>query len=185
MLDYFYFVLIVWSFLFSAQSHLNAVTKTSLASQKPMQKLIEKKIQSDNDAALGYLWAAYNLGKRELPKEEFPYMLDLIEMAGKDLKRDSTVHYCSHQSITEFQSAIADVILEDHLSSLNKSPVCSVIIDESTDKANRKRLLVYGQYWAENEISVFLLNNIEITEGKAGADVIVIKEYLKWNGTRV
>ncbi|XP_053373826.1 zinc finger protein 862-like [Mercenaria mercenaria] len=140
-----------------------------------MKKVIEKKIQSDNDCAYGYLWAAYNLAKRELPKEEFPFMLDLIEMAGKDLKRDSTVHYSSNQSISEFQSAIADVILEDKLSELKKCGVYSIVLDESTDNANRKRLLVYAQYLSKSEIDTCLLNNIEITEGSATADVIVSK----------
>ena len=31
-----------------------------------MKMITEKKNQSDNDSVLGYLWAAYNLAKKEL-----------------------------------------------------------------------------------------------------------------------
>ena len=95
-----------------------------------MVKLVEKKINNDDDSALGYLWAAYRISKRELPKEEFEYSLELVEMAGKDLKRKSHKEYCSNESISEFQDAIADTILEEKLNELKSSPVYSVIIDE-------------------------------------------------------
>ena len=171
---------------FTAQSHLNAITKTRLAEQKPMKKIIEKKIETD-DSVLGYLWAAYNLAKRELPKEKFTHILDLLEMAGKDLKRDSTVNYTSNYSITEFQASCAQIILEDKLSALTDSPVYSIIIDESTDIGNRKRLLIYAQYLSQQQTEMCLLNNIGITECKASADVILSKitEELKQKGIKM
>ena len=103
-----------------------------------MVKMIEKKFSNADDSALGYLWAAYRIAKRELPKDEFEYSLELIVMAGKDLQRKSNKEYCSSDSISDFQSAIADTILEEKLNDLKSSPVYSIIIDESTDKGNRK-----------------------------------------------
>ena len=50
----------------------------------------------------------------ELPKDEFEYSLKLIEMAGKDLQRKSHKEYCSSDSRSDFQSAIADTILENY-----------------------------------------------------------------------
>ena len=170
---------------------MSAVQRSTLGKQQPMKKLIEKKYQTDDDCATGYLWAAYRIAKRELPKEEFEYSLELLEMAGKDLKRSSNKEYCSSDSITDFQNALAETILEEKLNDLKSSPVYSVIIDESTDMGNRKRLLVYGQYLCKkmvdvidgdiisqiemNQIDMCLLNNIEITECKASADVIASK----------
>ena len=156
-----------------------------------MVKMIEKKFSNADDSAFGYLWAAYRIAKRELPKDEFEYSLELIEMAGKDLQRKSNKEYCSSDSISDFQSAIADTILEEKLNDLKSSPVYSIIIDESTDKGNRKRLLVYGQYMVKrevetenetelkNQLEMCLLNNTEITECKASADVIASKVLLE------
>ena len=76
-------------------------------------------------------------------------MLDLIEMAGKDLKKHSSLRYSTSNSITEFQHAIADVILEDKLKEMENSEVFSMVLDESMDKGNRKRLLMYAQYLSE------------------------------------
>lgn len=81
----------IYYFVFSAQSHLDAVTRVKLAEIQPMKKIVEQKIQINNESALGYLWAAYHLAKRELPKEEFPHMLNLVEMSGKDLKETPTL----------------------------------------------------------------------------------------------
>ena len=66
-----------------------------------------------------------------------------------------------------------------------------MMIDESTDKGNRKRLLMYGQYLVKreietetetelkNQVEMCLLNDSEITECKASADVIASKVLLE------
>lgn len=171
-------------FIFAAQSHLNAVTRANLSEQRPMQKLIANKIEKDDVTALGYLWCAYHLAKRELPKDEFSHTVDLLEMSGREFKRDAGLHYCSGQSITEFQSALADVVLDQKLSEIAKSQLYSLMIDESNDKANRKRMLIYAQYLSGSDIECALLSNVEITEGTADAETLVGKvlEELKCKG---
>ena len=146
---------------------MSAVQRSTLCKQQPMKKLIEKKYQTDDDCATGYLWATYRIAKRELPKEEFEYSLELLEMAGKDLKRSSNKEYCSSDSITDFQNALAETILEEKLNDLKSSPVYSVIIDESTDMGNRKRLLVYGQYLCKKMVDVIdgdIISQIEMNQ---------------------
>ena len=44
------------------------------------------------------------------------------------------------------------------------------MIDESNDKGNRKRMLIYAQYLSGSTVS-----NIEITEGTADAETLVRK----------
>ena len=61
-------------------------------------------------------------------------------MSGREFKRDTGLNYCSAQSVTEFQSAIASVVLDSKLSELSKSGLYSIMADGSTDKANRKRI---------------------------------------------
>ena len=154
---------------------MNAVTRLKLKEQQPMQKLIASKIEKDDETALGYLWSAYYLAKQELPKEEFPHVIDLLEMSGRDFKRDTGLNYCSAQSVTEFQSAIASVVLDSKLCELSKSGLYSIMADESTDKGNRKRILMYAQYISGDSIDTFLLSNTEISEGTADAETLVSK----------
>ena len=61
-------------------------------------------------------------------------MKDLLEMSGSDFKRDTGLNYCSAQSVTEFQSPIASVVLDSKLSELSKSGLYSITANESTDK---------------------------------------------------
>ena len=49
------------------------------------------------------------------------------------------------------------------------------MVDESTDRANRKRLLAYVQYFHDNQLKTNLLENIEITTAKADAETITAK----------
>lgn len=140
-----------------------------------MQRLIANKVEKDDETAIGYLWCAYHLGKRELPKEEFPHTVDLLEMSGRDFKRDSVLHYCSGQSISEFQSALVDVVLDEKMSEISKSELYSIMTDESNDRGNRKRMLIYAQYLSGSEVECCLLNNTEITEGTADAETLVTK----------
>ena len=104
-----------------------------------MQKLIANKIEKDDETALGYLWCAYNLGKCELPKDKFSDTVDLLEISGHEFKRDAGLNYCSGQNISEFQSALANVVLDQKLSGIAKSQLYSLIVDESNDKGIEKR----------------------------------------------
>lgn len=122
-----------------------------------MQKLIANKIEKDDETALGYLWCAYHLGKRELPKDEFSHTVDLLEMSGREFKRDAGLNYCSGQSISELQSALASVVLDQKLSEIAKSQLYSLMIDESNDKGNRKRMLIYAQYLSGSEVQCALI----------------------------
>jgi polynucleotide 5'-kinase involved in rRNA processing len=77
--------------------------------------------------------------------------------------------------LTEFQSAISDSILESKLREIENSPVYSIVEDESIDTGNRKRLIMYAQYFFEKEIKVCLLNNVEIKRTSANAEVLTNK----------
>ena len=100
-------------------------------------------------------------------------MKDLLEMSGSDFKSDTGLNYCSAQSVTEFQSPIASIVLDSKLSELSKSGLYSITANESTDKGNRKRILMYLQYISGDSIDTFLLSNTEISEGTADAETLV------------
>ncbi|KAK6167148.1 hypothetical protein SNE40_021245 [Patella caerulea] len=49
------------------------------------------------------------------------------------------------------------------------------MIDESTDRANSKRLLIYSQYLTKTDVQTSLLSNVEITESCGTSQLLVDK----------
>ena len=126
------------------------------------------------------------MAKREMPKEEFEYFIRLVDDLGvKTIKEhknpndpsEITFPYTNHYSVSDFQSACAQVVLGDVLSEISSSQVYSLMIHESTDRANKKQLLAYLQYmyFHEKKLKTNLLENIEITTSKADAETITSK----------
>jgi hypothetical protein len=152
-----------------------AVTKSSHKEQAPLQKIIADKVIKDHDNVTGYLKCAYYLAKQELPKGQFPAILDLMDFVGSNIKIEGRATYTSHQSVTEFQSALADTILQDKVADIKHAKQFSISIDESTDLGNKKRLLTCINYVHDGEVRCCLLSNAQILESTANAEVIVRK----------
>ena len=74
------------------------------------------------------------------------HAVDLLEISGREFKRDAGLNYCSGQSVSEFQSALAKVVLDQKLSEIAKSQLYSLMTDERNDNGNRNRMLIYAQY---------------------------------------
>lgn len=121
--------------------------------------------------------AAYHIAKRELPKEEFRHQLEYANSVGADyeslLTESARVTYCSNKSVTELQCAISDVILDEKLCQIKRSGVFSLVLDESTDNANKKRVLMYAQCVTDSGLDYCLLSNKQIKDGSANAQNIV------------
>ncbi|XP_053372515.1 zinc finger protein 862-like [Mercenaria mercenaria] len=150
-----------------------------------MQKLLEAKLDQDDEIAINLLKTAYHIAKRELPKDEMKHMVKYASVLGVELsKADANVLYTSPQSVTELQSALADVILDDKILDIQQSGVFSLTIDESTDNGNLKRLIMYAQCVSETGLEYNLLTNKQILEGSADAKNIVsmVVEELKSKG---
>ncbi|WAR31456.1 ZN862-like protein [Mya arenaria] len=64
------------------KQQLNTVQRSSLSSQKPMQKLLATKISKDDDMALNLLKTAYYIAKHELPKVEMKHVVDYAKFIG-------------------------------------------------------------------------------------------------------
>lgn len=74
---------------------------------------------------LNFLKTAYNIAKRELPKEEIKHLLSYASSHGVLISGSDTgkVNYTSNQSVSELQHALVTVILEDKLKELNNCGV--------------------------------------------------------------
>ncbi|XP_053377704.1 zinc finger protein 862-like [Mercenaria mercenaria] len=140
-----------------------------------MQKLVEQKLNKDDETAIQYLKCAYYIAKRELPKSEMKHMINFVGSLGKEINsmQHSNLDYTSGTSVSEFHSAIADVILEDKLELIKRSGVFSLVLDESTDIGNSKRVLMYAQCVTVEGLDYCLLSNKQLTAGSGNADNIV------------
>ncbi|KAH3781539.1 hypothetical protein DPMN_159370 [Dreissena polymorpha] len=156
---------------------MDAIARSSMTTHKPLQKLIKAKLNEEDELGIKLLKAAYHIGKRELPKYEFRHHLEFASAVGADysslVSENAKVTYTSNRSVSELQSAISAVILEDKVSSINKSDVFSLVLDESTDNANKKRLMMYAQYLGDDGLDYALLSNKQVKMGSASAVNIV------------
>lgn len=142
-----------------------AVTKSKLSTQQPLQKLLANEMDRDEEIITQYLKCAYYLAKRELPKEEFPHIISLLSELGCQTLSDGNSYTCQ-KSVNEFQSVCAKVVSINVIEKVLNAGVFSLILDESTDRGNRKRLLVYIQYLHERKLQTNLLSNIKILSAK-------------------
>ncbi|KAL6461570.1 hypothetical protein MHYP_G00297140 [Metynnis hypsauchen] len=77
--------------------------------------------------------------------------------------------------------AIASALVEDVDKAVLKSPVFSLVLDESTDISNMKRLITYVRYMDDNKIRMKLFRNSEIVDGRADTIFEDMKQLLAEN----
>ena len=124
--------------LISAQNHLMVITMSKLAPEQPVKKITEEKLDRDDEIIVNYLKVSYYLAKREMPKEEFQHFIDLVADLGMETIDDSSLTYTRVSSVTDFQSAYANVVLENVISEISSADVFLLMADESTDRATQK-----------------------------------------------
>lgn len=90
----------------------------------------------------------------------------------------------SHRAITEFQTALADVVLDETLDKINSSHYFAISIDESTDRANHKKRIMYVDYLNNYEKHARFLSNMFIEKSTANAETIthLVLQELKSKG---
>ena len=67
--------------------------------------------------------------------------------------------------------SIESSVVEDVDQAVQRSPVFSLTLDESTNIGNKKRLITYVRYIENNKIKTKLFRNSEIVDGRADATV--------------
>ncbi|CAC5377495.1 unnamed protein product [Mytilus coruscus] len=162
--------------LLSARDHIDAQAFLKFKDQAPMKKVLEDKLSENEEAITSAMKVSYHLAVTDQPKSQFSATIDLLDSVGLDLSsklcKAKHARYVSQASVSEYQSCIAESIMSNIVNDVNKSDFFSVMVDESTDRANKKRLLMYCQYFKDTEIQSDLLANIQITSATADASTI-------------
>lgn len=108
------------------------------------------------------------ISQKQNNQNQFPAVIELVECLGIQLTKDECA-YTSHRAITEFQTALAGVVLDEALDKINSSHYFAISIDESTDRANHKKLIMYVDYLNNYEKHTRFLSNMFIEKSTANA----------------
>ncbi|KAK5619032.1 hypothetical protein CRENBAI_002939 [Crenichthys baileyi] len=74
--------------------------------------------------------------------------------------------------------AIASTPGDNVDNAVRRSPVFSLVLDDSIDISNTKRLITYVRYIEDNKIQTKLFRNSEIVDGRADTIVEDVKQLL-------
>ena len=147
----------------------------SIATDSPIKKIVAEKIDKDDESAVRFMKCAYFLAKNELPKSLFSATIEFVDELGIEIQRASKPEYTHHTSVGEFQAACAKTISTDTVEHMKEgSGLYSITIDESTDRGNKKRLILYAEFVNRDfkKETKFICNS-EITTATADAETIV------------
>ncbi|KAF7219382.1 zinc finger protein 862-like [Nothobranchius furzeri] len=166
-------------------SHTAAIKRKREAdsAKSVMTKAIEDAHLQSAAEMKGLLKTAYFIAKNEMAKAKFCHVVKFLkEMecpAFKKLTETSSYgSYINEKGLSEMQQAIASTLVEDIDKAVERSPVFSLILDESTDISNTKRLIIYVRFIDDNNVKTKLIRNSEIADGRADTIVEDVKQLL-------
>lgn len=144
---------------------------------------LEDAISHERRAVVGALKCVYFLVKSELPHTtNFSGLLDLAISLGCDylrnLRQGGNASYRSDQIIAEFVQSLYDCVNERVLERMHKSDSISLMIDESTDVAILKQLVIYGRGVVNGKLECHFLEIKDLADGTASSIEKAILDFL-------
>ena len=171
--------------------HLAALEKERLAiaaaADGGIAQAFEKTVTLQTQALSGSMQILYWLAKNEVAHfTKFESLRELCFDLGCDYFRELNVggnaHYSSHRIIDEWLEVLSDIIEEDVLATVHKSPAIGLMCDESTDISVTKELILYARILSCGEAQAHFLKLIYIHDGKAETIENTILAYLEEAG---
>ena len=129
----------------------------------------------------------YFLNKREIPHTtNFVPLLDLAKSLGVDYLNDlyiaGNAAYRSERFIQEIVSALGEVIRRKIVTQIQESEFVVLMIDETTDVAVMKQLVLYGRFIHDGAVQTLFLQIVQIPDGTAVTIVDTVKKFCdEWN----
>ena len=130
------------------------------------------------------------LAKNELPHTtNFSSLVDFCINMGcsylKELHRGGNASYRSEQVVSEFLFCLSESIKEEVLLKMKNSPTISLMIDESTDVAVLKLLVMYGRCIVDGKMECHFLNLKDLSDGRAPTIENSVLVFLQDNGLNI
>ena len=160
----------------SSVQHSNAVQleKVRVAAEREgrIPQDFEAEILLQKQAIKGAMQCLYWLVYSEIPHTtKYSSLVDAVQFMGcehfKLLHRSENAKYKSERIIQEFVQVVSDQIKQKQLQQVSSSPFYSVMIDESTDVAILKEMVVYARYISDGDVKTTFLHISELFNGKA------------------
>ncbi len=145
---------------------------------------LEVGVTRQRKAVIGALKCLYFLAKNELPHTtNFSSLLDLAISLGcdymRELRQGSNASYRSEQTIAEFLFSLYDCIKQNVMASMHESSTISIMVDESTDVAVFKQLVVYGRGVMGGKLECHFLGIRDLPDGRAVTIEKSLSEFLQ------
>ncbi|KAK3283398.1 hypothetical protein CYMTET_8903 [Cymbomonas tetramitiformis] len=130
---------------------------------------------------LNAMHQAYVLAKQDISLCKFPEMLEGVEgfYIVDDLSKTFNLglqEYRNGVMCRQFVMCLADVILEDIVYAVTRSPCYSIAVDESTDRSTTEEMVLYIWFVQPNGVPVvrfFCLKDLDQANAETITDVII------------
>ena len=138
-----------------------------------LQMAFQQQVIAQRKAVIGALKVVYWLAKEEIAyTTKYESLLSLAQSLGctylSDLHCGRNASYTSRQVIGEFLQCLGKVIEKDNIGMLRASPYFSLMIDESTDVAVLKQLVVVARCTLPSgDVKTMFLDISDVPDGRA------------------
>ena len=167
-----------------SSDHTKAVREHSMHTE--FQQASVNALTKKSDHLIKSLRNVYWLIKEKLPLSKFSGLQQLMKLQGVQLDA-LDVHgdtYSSRKTANDFLDSLFSVISNQLDEEIKESDFCSILIDESTDIAVSKKLLIYVKYLSKNfEVKTQFLANLKLVEVSVTSQVL-FNEVTKYIATR-
>lgn len=137
--------------------------------------------RNENDARhTASFRTAYFLAKEDLPNAKFVPLVELQRANGCSQLQGNV--YCHHQTVTEMQDCIAEVLENQALGDARNSPFVGVIIDETVNVTVNKKLIIFLRYVKDGEACTTFCGNYTVNAGDAETVFEKVRDVLHEKG---
>ena len=153
---------------------------------KEMVSATQRAISQNEMAVISALRVAYWLTKEEVASSKFPSLITLLKLSGvqclENLHVGANATYMHHDSFTQMQDATDQCLQDATVEKLHVCDAYGLIVDESTDVAITKKLVLYARV-VNNCTTTTLLKktHIEIADGRAETIMDAMKQWVMEN----
>ena len=174
-----------------SRSHCEAVQmEVALQASKSdggIERVLDFVVSAQRKAFIAALKCMYFLNKREIAHTtNFVPLLDLAKSLGvqylNDLYVGENAAYRSERFVQEIISALGEVVVRKICVVLQNSPFFVLMIDETTDVAVMKQLVIYARYIEDGAVQTRFLSMMHIRDGTASIIVEAVTKFCDdWN----
>ena len=138
-----------------------------------IRQAFETQMTLNRSAMMAAMECLYWLVKSEIPHTtHYNSLLKAVEFMGceplKHLNHGDNAKYTSQRIIQEFLQVIGEQLEQEILENLLSSPLYSIMIDETTDVAIIKEMVIYALYLTSGgKVVTSFLSIIQLPDGKA------------------